>query len=477
MRIVIVGAGSIGKQIARELVNEKRDVVVIEKNAETARIADNELDCLVINDDGSRPEVLRQVSAGTADWFIALTGSDAVNLVACGLVAAESSKTRTIARVETPFYAALSPAQQKTFGLDFLLNPAQETARSLIRIIGEGFAESVVPLHQGDLQLRSVPATFLESYIGKTLGEIRHSSIKHFIIAAVVRNGSIIIPKGDCRIEEHDFLYVLGPPDSLNGLLGAISGLDDQARRILILGASKIAERFLDSFRDALASGEPISENKRKSRLSRFIRRVFVRQPEMTLLEMAEGEAKRMLQTYQDIHVVCGDSSDEGVLEGAGISRADLFIAATDSQSKNILTAQLAKVLGVKKSIAITYNERFLPLRNSIEVDSLISLNDSVAAAVLEIVRKAHIRTIFSFFEDEVEIVELTVGKDSPVSGKKLKTIDLPRDVLIAFVTKFGEIIVPNGETELEDGDEIGLVTRKDYMGILESIFGGTHGN
>ena len=101
MRVVIVGAGTVGLNIARELIEEKRDVVLIEKNPETARRVDNELDCLVINDDGSRPETLRLANTETADWFIALTGTDAVNIVACGLVASETSKTKTIARVET----------------------------------------------------------------------------------------------------------------------------------------------------------------------------------------------------------------------------------------------------------------------------------------------------------------------------------------------------------------------------------------
>src|SRR5574344_1863793 len=91
MRVVIVGAGMIGIHIARELIEEKRDAVIIEKNPEIARMVENQLDCLVIHDDGTRPETLRQGGTSSADWFIALTGSDSVNIVACGLVAAESN--------------------------------------------------------------------------------------------------------------------------------------------------------------------------------------------------------------------------------------------------------------------------------------------------------------------------------------------------------------------------------------------------
>lgn len=137
MRVVIIGAGMIGIHIARELIDEKRDVILVEKDAEVARIAGNELDCLVINEDGSRPETLRKAGAAKAAWFLALTGSDEVNILACGLVAAESKEVRTLARVENPFYSSLSSAQREAFGLDVIVDPAMETADAIARIISE----------------------------------------------------------------------------------------------------------------------------------------------------------------------------------------------------------------------------------------------------------------------------------------------------------------------------------------------------
>jgi len=468
MRIVILGAGTVGVQIARELIEEKRDVVLIEKNSEIARMADNQLDCLVINEDGSRPETLRKAQAGKADWFLALTGSDAVNIVACGLVASESPGTRTIARVETPFYSTLSEVQRKTFGLDILINPAMEAARALTRIIDEGFAEHVIPLHEGALQMRMVDATHLHGYAGKTLGEIRQSSQKHFLVAAVVRGGAIIVPKGDCRIYETDRLYVLGQPASLDELLGPVAGIDDVARRILILGASRIAERLIECL---------VERRTVRSRgVEALVHHLLRRKMDITLIDSSESDCKRLAQLFQEITINRGDCAEEGVLESSGVTRADLFIGATDSQSKNIITAQLAKVLGAKKSIAMTINHRFLPVGPTLAVDSYLCANDAVVATVLETVRKAHIRTIHAFYEDTVEIVELVVDATSPVNGQNLREIELPREVLVAFVQKSGEFIVPTGETVLSGGDQIGLVTPKNSIAVLEQIFGGSDG-
>lgn len=457
MRVVIVGAGVVGIQIARELIEEKRDVVVIEKNPEIARMVDNELDCLVINADGTEPETLREAKTQSADWFIALTGSDAVNIVACGLVAAEAKGTKTIARVETPFYYSLSDVQRRAFGLDCLINPAMETARSISRILEEGFAEAVVPLHGGRLQMRMLSADGIAGFAGKTLIEVRASRELPFLVVALVRDGVIVVPKGDTRVNEGDRLYVLAAPAVLDRLFGRIEGIGDEAKRILILGATKVAERLVE----CLLGGT---------------RGLFRKKADITLMDKSSEDCKRLAREFQNVSILLGDSSEEGVLEGNGIARADLFIGATESQSRNIITAQLAKTLGARKSVAITMNHRYQSLAQDLDVDSIICSNDAVVASVLATIRKAHIRTIYSFYERDVEIVELEVAPSSPTANRSLRDIELPRDVLVAFVIRSDEVMVASGDTVLSPGDVLGLVAEKKNIAVLEGIFGGNDG-
>ncbi len=245
MRIVILGAGMIGVHIARELIEEKRDVVLIEKDADAAAIASSELDCMVIHDDGSKPETLRRAKAASADWFLALTGHDEVNIVACGLVAAESKAVRTVARVENPFYSSLSPVQRTAFGLDMLVNPKMETARAVVRIVEQGFAEDVIPLHEGRLQLRYLQAEALPQGIGKSLKELRQEGATEFLVVAIVKDYGLLIPDGDYVIQASDLLYLLGTPQGLDGLVGAVAGVKQAAKRILVVGATKIGERLV----------------------------------------------------------------------------------------------------------------------------------------------------------------------------------------------------------------------------------------
>jgi len=453
----------IGLQIAHELIEERRDVVIVEKNPEAARRASEELDCMVLNEDGSRPETLRKAGAADADWFLALTGTDEVNIVACGLVTAESPGVRTLARVESPFYASLSAAQRKAFGLQVLINPAAETADAIGRIVEEGFAEDVIPLHGGRLQLRTVAASSVPTFVGKSLRDAKSSSGSGVLVAAIVRDRGMVVPDGNFIVDATDTLYLLSTPETLDGFLGQVPGVKSAAKRVLVIGATSIGERLVERF---LARSRP-----------GFLGRLAGTRKQVTLLDTSAEHSKRIAHAHEGVEIVLGDSSEEGVLEGLGIGRADLVVCATESQSFNVLTAQLAKDLGAKKSLAITLNDRYMAVSGKLDVDALVSVKGVVAAAVLEIVRRGNIKTIHQFYEDAVELVELRVDAGSRVSDLSLKQIDLPKGVLVAFVMQGDEMVIPTGATTLKGGDIIGLVSRKKSIAGLESVFGGLRGD
>ncbi len=472
MRIVILGAGMIGVHIARELIAEKREVVLIEKDAETAAVASSELDCLVLNEDGSRPEVLRKAGIEKADWFLALTGADEANIVACGLVAAENKRVRTVARVDNPFYASLSGAQSKAFGLDTIVSPTLETAKAVVRIVEQGFAEDIVPLHEGRLQLRYQAPALLPRASGKALKSLRGDGEGDFLVAAVARDGGLLIPDGEYVVSDEDGLYLLGTPQALDGLAGQVEGVRAAAKRILIIGASRVGARLVERLTER--------ERERAKSLGALIKRAIGEarkaRRQLFVLETDRDAAKRLAKSNQGVEVTQADSSEEGVLEKAGVAKADLVICATESQTFNILTAKLAKSLGAKKSVAIALNDRFKALAPSLEVDAVVSVKSAIAAAVLELVRRAHIRTIHDFFEDDVEIVELELDRESAACGRALKDLSLPKGVLVVFALQGGRMVVPSGSTMLQGGDTVGFVARKAAIAGLERVFGGAGG-
>ena len=454
-----IGGGMIGMHIARERIAEQRDVVVVEKDPDTAKMIGEDLDCLVLNEDGSHPETLRKAGTDAASWLIALTGSDEMNIVSCGFAAAESPSVRTVARIKNPFYSSLSEAQRRTFGLDVLIDAESETADTIDHIVREGFADDVIPLHDGKLQMRRVQATRVPAIREIPLRDARKILGDSVLMAAAVRAEELVIPDGNFSAGENDELYLLGTPVALDGLLGAVEDVNSEARRVVILGATSLAERIIDRL------------SKRGN--GTFLSRWSGRGRRITVIESEKSRAKELARRFQDVEMIVADSTEEGVLESAGVSKADLVVCATESQSFNVLNAQLAKELGATKSIALTINDRYLALGSRIDVDALVSLKDVVAASVLKTVRRANIRTIHAFYEDDVELVELTIHESSPASGQRLADISLLRGILVAYILRGDAMLVPTGSTTMEVGDSVGLVTRKKSIPVLERVFGG----
>lgn len=462
MKAILLGAGRLGLHIAQELIAEKHDVVLIEKDSEAARKASNEIDALVINDDGSRPEVLQRAGVAEAAWFLALTGSDEVNLVSCALVAAEPRRPRTLARVENPFYSQLSPLQRHALGPDQILNPAYETAQTIARMVEQGFAEDVLPLHGGQLQLRYLEGLQSAPFIGRTLKEIRAHSDVDFLIAAVVRGRRLDIPSGDYRLKDGDALYVLGTPQGLDQLLGPIAELRQATRDVLILGATPLSEHLVSIL---LSPGESRSDWRGR------LKQLFKGRRRVRVLESDREACKRLARSYPNLEVVQGDSTEEGLLEDIGAPKADLVVGATNSQTFNILSAQLVKTLGARKSVAVSLNDRYLSLGEKLEVDALVNVKNVVAASILRSIRRAQIQTIHDFFEDDVEIVELTVEADSLGASAPLKDLNLPRKCLVAYVLKGAKLVVPKGGTLLEAGDVVAFIVHKTAIPSLENLF------
>lgn len=454
--------------IARELIAENHDVVLIEKDPDASKAASNELDCMVITEDGSRPEILRKAGIKSAAWFLALTGSDEVNIVASGLAAVESARIRTATRVENPFYSQLTFPQRRALGLDVVLNPSMEAADTVAKIVNEGFAEDVVPLHDGQLQLRYVEADKSRALLGKSLRELRGATDVEFLIAAVVREGKLDIPTGVYRLTSGDGIYVLGTPEGLDALLGPVAGVRSAPRNIFICGASKVSERLI---RQLLAQ-----EESREKGLAGKLKSLLQNRRRITFLDSSREASKYYAREFQKVEVVCTDITDEGILEEVHIPTADLVVCATESQTFNILTAQLCKTLGAAKSVAITLNDRYVSLDPLLEVDALVSIKNVVAARVLELIRKAQIRTIHSFYEDDVEIVELVISTSCEAAGKKLMDLALPQKVLVAYVLHLGKMLVPRGGTEMTPGDTVAFILQKSSIPDLERVFGGSLG-
>ncbi|MCX7788522.1 MAG: Trk system potassium transport protein TrkA [Spirochaetes bacterium] len=467
MKIILVGAGLVGTHVARELTQEHKDIIIIEKNSETARIITNELDCMVINDDGSRLDVLQKVGIEDCDYFIALTGSDEVNMIACGMVASQYKNTKTIARVRNPYYGMMLNKHKSFLGIHHVINPEIEAADAIVRSIEEGVSKDVFSLIEDRVQMRLHRIVKDSRFAGKTIQQIRKEVETDFLIPVLNRENSMMIPTGDTIIQEGDELYFLGNPNTLDKILGQSLKRKHPVHKIGIIGGTRIGEFVIGRIRDLVHE-----QNKGLKRVfSSFLKRPEV---SITVLEASKEKAKALSQLFPDITIINRDIGEEDVLEQEEFSKHDVVITVTESQTLNLVSAMMAKHIGAKNTIALVINNSFLKLSSSLQIDHVVSLKTAVVNSILRIIRKANIETIHTFYQDDFELLRLTLAPNAKPVGKPIKDLNLPKDALILLILRGSENIVPSGSTVLQAGDLLGLIAKKDVISKLETIFEST---
>ncbi len=464
MKILIVGAGNLGLQLARELVEEQRDVVIIEKNPDIARGIANELDCLVKEGDGENLDVLESAGAGDVDWFIALTGSDEANIVACGLVSEAYSRPRTIARVRSHYFGSFHTRKKRILGVDYILNPDAETAEAVARLVFRGMSPETIDVKEAGIQLRKIPCSEDSRFAGRPLIELRALIGRNFIIPAIVHAGQLLIPSGDYIPQSDDVFYLLGEPHELDKLFGQTTRPSLRLKFLVFLGANALTRRVLKEL--GMSGPEASAGSRKTSTLS------LIGNPVIKVIDSNRAYAKITAQEFPDAEVVCRNLSDEFLVEEEGLGKADIVFGLTESQGDNLVSALVAKQSGAQKALSVIFNDFYMKLAGIIDIDAIVNQKSVAAGAILDIIRKAHIRRLHSFSEGEFELVEMTISQDFAKPGARIRDLGLPKGILIAFVIHEGETIIPTGDTQIHPLDSVGLILAKQRIDKLESSFG-----
>jgi len=189
MYIVIMGGGRVGLNLASFLISDGHDVTLIERDDNLCNIAASELDALVISGNGTDIKTLEESNIKDADVFVAATGHDEANLLACVLVR-EYNIPKIIARVNDPNHSAAF----KKIGVDSVISPELTAASYLEKLIIRPKIADLVVLGRGDAELLDLTVDH-ENTIGKRVGDL--SPTDDFIIVAIYEKGQIIIPKPD----------------------------------------------------------------------------------------------------------------------------------------------------------------------------------------------------------------------------------------------------------------------------------------
>ena len=367
MRIIIVGAGAVGTHLAERLAFEGQDIVVVEADDEKAAELQSEVDCLVITGNGASRRVLEEAGIQSTGLLIAVTNSDAVNILACQAAAAYQVP-RKIARVEDDTLIT----SQGIEGVDLVIDPGAALARELVQLVHKGGVSEIVEFAEGRLLLMGGYVQESAPMAGMTLAELRERiTAWEWIVAAVLREGETMIARGDTEIHEGDHVMVMAT-DAHQAEALALMGLDvHEPGKVMVLGGTRLAN---------------------------LTARLLSEQGITTILIDEDPErCRRMAAESSRLVVVCGDPTDPRTLSAEGIDAVDTVLALTGWDEINIVGCLVAKALGVETTVSRFHRFEFVGLLAGVGIDAAVSSRLAAANEILRFVRRGRIRSVTTF--------------------------------------------------------------------------------
>jgi len=465
MRIVIVGGGFTGVQLAKNLVNEKNQVAIIENDEETARHIANHVDCTVLTADGNNLETLEEAGISKADALVCVTSSDEVNMITCSLVDAVYPDILKIARVRNyAYYVNTASAEKKhanefgegrrrpLYGINYMIHPDVEAAEAIISAVENGAVGNVLTFDDSDLELVRITVEGGSKLCGITLKNVRSFVDVNFLVAYVEVDGKSSLPSGDTKIEEGCTLGVLLKKEDMPKVSELCGSIKRELKKVVLIGAGRIGTTIAEKvFKPQVSKG-----------ISKFFGGMSARHAsqDFVIIDSDDIAAKQASENFPNARVFCADASDELFLREEGIPDFDLVICATHNHEMNMVLAAFLEGLGVKQSIALVNSSEFGVIAQKLGIDVPVPLRDTVVDSIMSHLRGKAVKEIHTV--SDLEIAECEISPESKIGGKMLKDIADPGKFLVLLVRKVGNTNyqIAGGNTQLNPGDHIVLITQ-----------------
>lgn len=451
MNVLIIGAGRRGVRIGRHLAAEGSSITFLDKSITKCKDAETKVDCLAVCGSGTDLAKLKEAGAENADTVIAVTDSDEVNIVACGIIATEfTNVVNTIAAIRSAGYLGEEGLPPRILGITHIINPDQEGAQRILDTIHYGLYRDTLIFPGTDFMIFTVQEGHGNIRRGESIVSIRKRIEHDFVVSAIYRRGKVIIPSGDTEVRQGDILVIITDSDKAYVDLSGISEREiyQEPDDIVILGATRITRFLLYEFNS--------KERKR-----------------IRLIEKDEAIAKEFASIFPEITVLNASITDESIWDDEELANADLFISLTDNDELNIVTSGYAKRIGTKKAIALVKsNTNYTQFALSLGVDVALSITDVTVDSLIRYLRGDGISAMHTLFEGELEVYEYVIQNTFPFIGKKLKDIHFKSRIVISGVRRAdGSALVPDGEYVFTVGDRLILSIRHDDSGYLKELF------
>ena len=451
LQIIIVGCGKVGRTLVEQLSKEGHDITIIDKDAEKVQTLSSLYDVMGVSGNGASYSVQMDAGIENADLLIAVTDSDELNLLCC-TVAKRVGDCAAIARVRTPDYSMEAGYLRDKLGLAMIINPEMEASREIGRILYVPTALEVNSFAHGQAEMIKIKVPENNMLAGKKIVQVGKEIdfMDKILICAVERGEEVHIPSGDFQIESGDIISFVAPRMQAKAFLEHIGFKTNQVKDCMIIGGGKAAYYLANQLLH-MGIAVKIIENDRK------------RCEELSVL-------------LPKAVIINGNGSDEELLKEEGITRVESFVPLTGIDEENIMLTMYARRVSNAKVITKINRIAFREVINSLDLGSVIYPRYITSEAIIAYVRAkkdsmdSNIETLYHMFNSRVEAIEFRVYKESAVTGVPLMKLSLKNNLLISFINRNNDIIIPSGHDTIEVGDTVMIVTTHTGFNDLQDI-------
>lgn len=450
MKIIIVGGGKVGYTLAKQLTTENHDITLIDNDAEVLSHADETLDIMCIRGNGASVEILKEANISEADLLIAVTDSDELNMICC-VIGKKLGAQHTIARIRNTDYSNEHKMLKQELELDMVINPEMDAAAEISRMVQFPSATDDVETFANNM-LEMVEFRVLETdpIIDVKLMDLTKILPSKVLFCAVRRDDEISIPKGSYTFKENDIVHVIGERKDIYKFFNYLGRSTHKIKNVTIIGGSRIAI-YLTWLLDEMGIHTKI-------------------------IELNKDRCILLSEILPNALIICGDGTDQEVLDNENIESADATIALTDMDEENLISSLYAMQCGVQKVILKINRHNYIPIVKNLGLDSVVSPKLTTANSILRYVRALDnsqgiaVEKLYKILDDEAEVAEFTVKYSSDITNIKLKNLNLKKDVLIAALVRNKKIIIPFGDDVIKEGDKVIVVTKTGFITDLSEI-------
>jgi len=442
VRVIVVGAGEVGRTIAANL-EDSHEVVIVDRDSTIIEELTYSLDVLAVEGDGTDIDTLEQAGIESAELVIACTDDDETNLVVCG-----AAKTRTdafsIARVKRRTLLETWQGSQGAFGVDFMACTDLLTAQAIFRISGLEAAQDVEMFAGGLVRMAEFDIGPDSPIAGQSVEEADQYDSLTF--AGIFRDDEMVVATGETELRSGDRVVVIGSPDSVGHFASDIvTTKHTDQKEVVIVGASEIGFQVARLF----------EEQGNRPRL----------------IEQNHDRAREVAEQLPNTMVMESDATDAEFLEREHVDEADIVIAALDSDEKNLLVSLLARRLGVDRTVAVIEHPEYADVFETVGIDVAVNPREETAEDIIRFTRADHTEKVAMLEHDQAEVIEIEAGVDSILTGRKIAevTSELPDGIVIGAISRGGDLVTPRGSTVVQPGDHVVLFVDS---AVLDQVVG-----